>query len=470
MRRVGLAIATFLAAWAVAAVPATAAVQPAWAALEIGPLFPQCTPDTCDDDISAWDINAKGWVVGDAFPDFHWAWIWKGDTMDVIGRGPGPFTDAGALAVNSVGDSAGYMDDFNETTDDLTHPFLARGGVLTDLGTLGGDFGEGLSLNDGDVVVGDSATGSGARHAFRWQAGAIHDLGTLGGTTSAATGINGSGEIVGWSQNAAGRARAFRIQGGGAMAGLGTLGGAESFARALNSSGQIVGWADTASGAQHAFLFSGGHMTDIGRLVPGAVASQASDITNAGDVVGTATRGDGSTVGFLYRGGTVTLLPSRTMTCCQVVGGGLNQDLQIIPHGLNGGFVVPVLEPVTPADENSAKITYSGAWTRHASSGAWNGKVMSSSTAGSSARFTFTGRRVWWIAPMGVGGGMARVLVDGQLKATVDLGVLTGSFTRRQTAYQQSFAAVGTHTLRIVVAGTPGHPRVDIDAFAVSQL
>jgi len=38
-------------------------------ALEIGPLFPQCTADTCDDDISSWDINAKGWVVGDAFPD-----------------------------------------------------------------------------------------------------------------------------------------------------------------------------------------------------------------------------------------------------------------------------------------------------------------------------------------------------------------------------------------------------------------
>jgi len=81
MRRVGLAIATFLVAWAVASASATAAVKPAWAALEIGPLFPQCTADTCDDDISSWDINAKGWVVGDAFPDFHWAWIWKGDTM-----------------------------------------------------------------------------------------------------------------------------------------------------------------------------------------------------------------------------------------------------------------------------------------------------------------------------------------------------------------------------------------------------
>ncbi|MGH3074697.1 MAG: hypothetical protein ACRDQC_07220 [Gaiellales bacterium] len=468
MRRLGLAMTTFLVAWAASTAPVWAAAKPAWAALEIGPLFPQCTPDSCDDDISSWDINAKGWVVGDAFPDFHWAWIWKGQTMDVIGRGPGLFTNAGALAVNSTGDSAGYMNDFNEGRDD-THPFLARNGVLTDLGTLGGTDGEGLGVNDSDVVVGDSTTMSGARHAFRWQAGTMHDLGTLGGTTSVARSVNGSGEIVGWADNPAGRARAFRIQ-GGPMTGLGTLGGAESVADAVNGSGQIVGWADTASGAQHAFLFAGGHMTDIGRLVPGAVESQASDITNAGDVVGTAIRGDGSTVGFLYRNGAVTLLASRTMTCCQVIGGGLNQNLQIIAHGLIGGFIVPVLEPVTPTDENSPKITYSGSWTRHASNGAWNGNVMSSSAAGDSARFTFTGRRLWWIAPMGVGGGKARVFVDGQLKATVDLGVQPGSFTRRQTAYQQSWPASGTHTIRIVIVGTTGRPRVDIDGFAVSQL
>ncbi|HET7170653.1 MAG TPA: hypothetical protein VFI18_03375 [Gaiellales bacterium] len=470
MRRLATAIATFLVMWAAAAAPAPAAVKPAWAVLEIGPLFPQCTAESCDDDVSSWDINARGWVVGDAFPDFHWAWIWKGGTMDVIGRGPDGFSDSGALAVNSAGDSAGYMNNFNESTTRQTHAFLARDGVLSDLGTLGGDFGEGLSLNDSDVVVGDSTTTTGADHAFRWNAGAMHDLGTLGGATSVATGINGSGEIVGWSTNPAGRMRAFRILSGGSMTGLGTLGGAESVADALNGSGEIVGWADTASGARHAFLFSGGRFTDIGRLVPGAVASEASDITNAGDVVGTATRGNGSTVGFLYRNGAVTLLPSRTMTCCQVVGGGLNQHLQIIAHGLIGGFIVPVLEPVTPADDNSARIHYRGGWSRHTSAGAWNGTVTSSSTAGASARFTFTGRRVWWIAPMGVGGGKARVFVDGQLRTTVDLGLLPGSFTRRQTAYQQSFAAVGTHTLRIVVAGTAGRPRVDIDAFAVSQL
>jgi probable HAF family extracellular repeat protein len=469
MRRVGLAIATVLVAWAATAAPAAAAAKPTWAALEIGPLFPQCTPDSCDDDISSWDINARGWVVGDAFPDFHWAWIWKGATMDVIGRGPGGFTSSGALAVNSAGDSAGYMEDFNEGGND-THPFLARDGVLSDLGTLGGHSAEGLALNNGDVVVGDSTTATGARHAFRWQAGVMHDLGTLGGATSVATGINGSGEIAGWSTAATGRMRAFRIPNGGSMAGLGTLGGADSSAAALNGSGQIVGWADTASGAQHAFLWSGGHMTDIGRLVPGAVSSQASDITNTGAVVGTATRGDGATVGFLYRGGAVTVLASRTMTCCQVVGGGLNANLQIIAHGLIGGFIVPVLEPVAPADDSSPRIHYSGSWSRHASHGAWNGAVTSSSTTGDSARFTFTGRRVWWIAPMGIGGGRARVFVDGQLKTTVDLSVQPGAFTRRQTAYQQSFAAVGTHTLRIVVVGTAGHPRVDVDAFAVSQL
>ena len=469
MRRLGLVLTTFLVvAWAASIAPAWAAAQPTWAALEIGPLFPQCTADSCDDDISSWDINAKGWVVGDAFPDFHWAWIWKGQTMDVIGRGPGSFTNAGALAVNTAGDTAGYMNDLNEGGDD-THPFLARNGILADLGTLGGTSAEGLALNDDDVVVGDSTTASGARHAFRWHAGVMDDLGTLGGTTSVATGINEAGQISGWADNPAGRMRAFRFQ-GGTMTGLGTLGGAESIGEAINGAGQVVGWADTASGAQHAFLFAGGHMTDIGRLVPGAVASEASDITNAGDVVGTATRGNGSTVGFLYRGGAVTILATRTMTCCQVVGGGLNQHLQIIAHGLIGGFIVPVLEPVTPVDENSAKITYTGHWSRHTSSGAWNGHVTSSSTAGDSARLAFTGRRVWWIAPMGVGGGKARVFVDGQLKTTVDLGVQPGAFTRRQTAYQQSWPTSGAHTLRIVVVGTAGRPRVDIDAFAVSAL
>jgi len=125
---------------------------------------------------------------------------------------------------------------------------------------------------------------------------------------------------------------------------------------------------------------------------------------------------------------------------------------------------------VTPADDNSAKITYTGGWSRRTSSGAWNGQIASSSTIGDSARFTFTGRRVWWIAPMGRGGGKARVFVDGHLRATVDLAVQPGAFTRRQTAYQQSWPVSGTHTIRIVVAGTSAHPRVDIDAFAVSPL
>ena len=78
-----------------------------------------------------------------------------------------------------------------------------------------------------------------------------------------------------------------------------------------------------------------------------------------------------------------------------------------------------------------------------------------------------TGRRVWWVAPMGVGGGIARVFVDGTLAATVDLSETPTGIHRRQTAFQKSWPAVGHHTIKIVV-GTRV-PRVDVDAFAVSN-
>ena len=72
--------------------------------------------------------------------------------------------------------------------------------------------------------------------------------------------------------------------------------------------------------------------------------------------------------------------------------------------------------------------------------------------------------------PKGVGGGQARVYIDGALKTTVDLNVSTTGSTQRQTAYQQSWPNSGKHTIKVVVVGPPGNPRVDIDGFAVSTL
>jgi probable HAF family extracellular repeat protein len=55
---------------------------------------------------------------------------------------------------------------------------------MTDLGTLGGAPGVALSMNDLGQVVGYSHTASRQIHPFLWEEGVMTDLGTLGGNAT----------------------------------------------------------------------------------------------------------------------------------------------------------------------------------------------------------------------------------------------------------------------------------------------
>jgi probable HAF family extracellular repeat protein len=76
--------------------------------------------------------------------------------------------------------------------------FLGKNGVLTDIGTLGGDFSSAKWVNESGEAVGYASTEEGLIKAFRWKNGHMRQLATVGNDPcSAAWNINEAGQIVG---------------------------------------------------------------------------------------------------------------------------------------------------------------------------------------------------------------------------------------------------------------------------------
>jgi probable HAF family extracellular repeat protein len=80
---------------------------------------------------------------------------------------------------------------------------------MTDIGSLGGGYGQANGINRNGQITGVSLTGTHALHAFLYSAGAMQDLGTLGGYTSEGYGINSAGQVVGYSLTASNASHAF---------------------------------------------------------------------------------------------------------------------------------------------------------------------------------------------------------------------------------------------------------------------
>jgi hypothetical protein len=114
-------------------------------------------------------------------------------------------------------------------------------------------------------------------------------------------------------------------------------------------------------------------------------------------------------------------------------------------------------------DETSPSIGYSGTWRRTFSSVFWSGAAKMSSTAGSKATFTFTGRSVAFVSRLGPTKGKARIYVDGTLVATADLYAST--YKSQRVVWARNWATGGNHSVSIVVSGSIGRPRIDVDAF-----
>ncbi|HET7704272.1 MAG TPA: glycoside hydrolase family 25 protein [Candidatus Limnocylindrales bacterium] len=117
----------------------------------------------------------------------------------------------------------------------------------------------------------------------------------------------------------------------------------------------------------------------------------------------------------------------------------------------------------TLIQQSATSITYSGTWRTVSASSASGGSLRYATASGASATYRFTGSSVAWVAARGPGRGQARVYVDGVHAATVNLAASTGQ--SRAIVFARNWRVNASHTLKVVVVGTAGHPRVDVDAF-----
>ncbi|WP_339156021.1 peptidoglycan recognition protein [Actinomadura luteofluorescens] len=109
--------------------------------------------------------------------------------------------------------------------------------------------------------------------------------------------------------------------------------------------------------------------------------------------------------------------------------------------------------------EGAARRT--GTWGVSTTSSYLGGRGMYSKYRGASASWTFTGRTAGLIFKRASYLGAVYVYVDGVKIGTLDTRASTTAY--RQLLWTRTWSGSGTHTIKIVVAGTSGRPMVGID-------
>jgi subtilisin family serine protease len=133
-----------------------------------------------------------------------------------------------------------------------------------------------------------------------------------------------------------------------------------------------------------------------------------------------------------------------------------------------GNVSAPADSPVVQASlvqESTSLATYAGTWSTTTTSTALGGKMRTSTSAGSTVEFQFTGRAIGIVAPKGSTRGSVKVYVDGAYVQTVSL--YRSSTQSRVVVFATSWELAGRHRVKLVTVATSGRTRVDIDGVVI---
>jgi subtilisin family serine protease len=114
--------------------------------------------------------------------------------------------------------------------------------------------------------------------------------------------------------------------------------------------------------------------------------------------------------------------------------------------------------------QTSTAIHRHGTWTSSSFASFSGGSARYARSSTASATYTFTGRGIALVSTRATTRGKVRVYINGAYAGIVDM---YGPTQYRTVAWQKTWSTVATRTIKLVLTGTPGRPRVDLDAFAV---
>jgi probable HAF family extracellular repeat protein len=288
-------------------------------------------------------INDRAEIVGESWNSFSLAFTWSAGKFLDVADSDFFFTSA-ATALNDLGQVVGWYSIFGDngpyqsfiytggqTKELIPGNFLSYPEAISNLGRVTGWFAP-VTYANGDALP----ASEGPTHAFLYSAGKVQDLGTLGGTYSEGYSVNDQGDVVGISSTPGDKSYEAFLYSNGKMRALGIAGFQPI---RINDFGQIFG--NVPSGA---VIYSGGKLHYLGTL-PGTTSSAITAVSALGQAVGSS-----NGVPFVYLIGkmyALNLVSDPGVVIERMTA--INDFGQIAAYGtVNGNTMTPHLFLLTP--------------------------------------------------------------------------------------------------------------------------